>query len=216
MPASRPVRHRKERVMAVRRIVSGQPVVTQHVVDTTPEVVTDDPLVAPAQVVAQPHVVAQPQVVAQPHVVESRRVVRRSWARYSVSQIVQGACALFLLILGGVTVGRAGFGDDIGTHTVEVLGITTTAMIGLVELFVGLLLLCAALAPEGRGFGGFIGVLLFVGGIIIAAGSDEMLNDLHTEAALGWVGIILGALSMLAAVLPIFLVDRRSTVVDAY
>jgi putative copper export protein len=190
--------------MAVRRIVSGQPVVTQHVVDTPQEVVTTDEVVAPTQ------------VVAQPQVVESRRVVRRSWARFSVSQIVHGACALFLLILGGVTVGRAGFGDGIGTHTVEVLGITTTAMIGLVELFLGLLLLCAALAPEGRGFGGFIGVLLFVGGIIVAAGSDNMLNDLHTEGALGWIGIIVGAVSMLAAVLPTFLVDRRSTAVDVW
>jgi hypothetical protein len=195
--------------MAVRRIVSGQPVVSgepvvaQQVVDTTPHVVTTDAVVAPAHVV-------------QPQVVESRRVVRRSWARYSVSQILQGACALFLLILGGVTVGRAGFGENIGTHTTEVLGITTTAMIGLVELFAGLLLLCAALAPEGRGFGGFIGVLLFVGGIIVAAGSDEMLADLHTEAALGWIGIILGAVSMLAAVLPTFLVDRRTTAVDVY
>lgn len=184
--------------MAVRRIVGGRPVATQHVVDATPEVITTE------------------AVVEAPRVIETHRVVRRSWARFSVSQIAHGACGLLLLIIGGVTVGRAGFGDDIGTHTTEVLGLTTTALIGLVELFAGLLLLCAALAPEGRAFGGAVGVLLFVGGIIVAAGSDELLNDLHTESGLGWLAIVIGAVAMLAAVLPTFLIDRRSTAVDVW
>lgn len=184
--------------MAVHRIVGGRPVATQRVVDASPEVVTTE------------------AVVEAPQVIETHRVVRRSWARFSVSQVVHGACGLLLLIIGAVTVGRAGFGDDIGTHTTEVLGLTTTALIGLVELFAGLLLLCAALAPEARGFGGFIGVLLFVGGIIIAAGSDELLNDMHTEAGLGWLAIIIGAVAMLAAVLPTFFVDRRSSAVDVW
>jgi hypothetical protein len=184
--------------MAVRRIVEARPVVTPRVVDPAAEVVTTE------------------TVVEAPPVVASHRVVRRSWARFSASQVVHGICGLILVIIGAVTIGRAGFGDGIGTHTTEVLGMTTTTLIGLIELFAGLLLLCAALSPEGRGFGGAMGVLLLIGGIIVAAGSDEMLNDLHTEAGLGWLAIVIGAAAMLAAVLPTFLFDRRSTAVDVW
>jgi hypothetical protein len=193
--------------MATRHSVRGTAVPSQPVVHAEPQIV-EETVVEPAPVVAQAPVVAAP-------VVESHRVVRRGWSRYSASQLIHGACGLFLVIIGAIAVGRAGF-DDVGEGTVEVLGITTTALIGLVLLLAGLLLLCAALAPEARGFGGFIGVLLLVGGIIIAAGSDELLADLHTEAALGWLGIIVGAVAILGAVLPAFLVDRRSTTVDVW
>ena len=82
------------------------------------------------------------------------------------------------------------------------LGIDVTTLIGLVEIGAGLLLLLAALTPAGRAFGGVIGVLLLVGGIVIAAGSDELLSDLHTESGLGWVAIIVGAVAMIAAFFP--------------
>jgi hypothetical protein len=196
--------------MAVRRIVGGRPVVTQRVVDPAVDVVTTE------TVVDAPPVIDSARVVGTPQVVESHRVVRRSWARFSVAQVIHGACGLVLVIIGAVSIGRAGFGDGLGTHTTEVLGLTTTALIGLVEVFAGLLLLCAALSPEGRGFGGAIGVVLLITGVIVAAGSDQMLADLHTESGLGWIGIVIGAAAMLAAVLPTFLVDRRSTAVDVW
>lgn len=162
-----------------------------------------------------PHVVEE-TVIEPATVVETHRVIRRGWSRFSASQFVHGACGLFLVIVGAVTIGRAGFGESITAHTVDVLGLRTTALLGLVELFAGLLLLCAAIAPEGRGFGGFMGVVLLVGGIIVAAGSDQMLDDLHTEAGLGWLAIVVGVAAILGAVLPVFLVDRRSTRVDVW
>ena len=151
-----------------------------------------------------------PQVV-QTEVLESEHVVRQTRGAFSASQVIHGLCGLALVVLGAVTVGKAGF-DAIGENTTEVLGITSTTLIGLVELAAGLLLLLAAISPSSRGFGGVIGVLLLVGGIVIAAGSDELLADMHTESSLGWVGIIIGALALIGAFLPAHLVSRRTAV----
>jgi hypothetical protein len=164
----------------------------------------------PIDVVREPVVVQQP-VVQQPVLVETGRTVRRSWGTFSAGQFIHGACGLFLVIFGAVAVGRAGF-DEIGTTTTDVLGITVTAAIGAVAVIVGLLLMFAALSPAGRGFGGFLGVLLLVGGIVIAAGSDGLLSDLHTESSLGWIGIIVGALAMIGAFLPAHFVARDTSV----
>lgn len=180
--------------------------VTRHVVR---EEVVADPVVPVAPQYVEQHVVEPVPVV------ETQRVVRTGWARYSGSQLVHGLCGLFLVILGAVTVGRAGF-DDIPNLTVNVLGIQATALIGLIELFAGLMLLCAALAPEARGFGGFMGILLLVAGIIVAAGSSSMLADMHTESGLGWIGIIVGVAAILGAVLPAVMVGRSRTAVDVW
>jgi len=111
-----------------------------------------------------------------------------------------------------VTGGKAGFGGSIGEQTTEVLGIATTTLIGLVEIAAGVLLMIAALSPANRGFGGAIGVLLLVGGIVIAAGSDQLLSDMHTESALGWIGIVVGAVALIGAFLPTQIVSRRTAV----
>jgi hypothetical protein len=57
-----------------------------------------------------------------------------------------------------------------------------------------------------------VGVALLVGGIVIAAGSDELLSDLHTESSLGWVGIIVGAAALIGAFLPTHFVSRNTQV----
>ena len=155
--------------------------------------------------------VVQQQPV-QTEVIETEHVVRHTRGVFSGSQLVHGLCGLFLVVLGAVTVGKAGFGGSIGEQTTEVLGITSTTLIGLVEIAAGVLLMLAALSPTSRGFGGAMGVLLLVGGIVIAAGSEELLADLHTESALGWVGIIVGALALIGAFLPAHIVSRRTAV----
>ena len=56
----------------------------------------------------------------------------------------------------------------------EVLRITQTTAIGIAEAGAGVLLILAALTPRGRIFGGFIGALVGVGGIVVLAGSDDL------------------------------------------
>ena len=164
---------------------------------------------------SEPRYVVQQEPVArvvQTEVVETDHVVRHTRTAFSAAQVIHALCGLALVVLGAVTVGKAGFGGAIGERTTEVLGITSTTLIGLVEIAAGLLLLLAAITPSSRGFGGAIGVLLLVGGIVIAAGSDELLADMHTESSLGWIGIIIGALALIGAFLPSHVVSRRTAV----
>jgi hypothetical protein len=159
------------------------------------------------------HEVPVERVVVEPPV-ESGYTEHRTWSRFSLGQALHAAGGVFLVIFGAIAAGRAGFGDGLGERTTEVLSITLTTALALVAIGAGLVLLLAALTPAGRGTGGVMGVLLLVGGIILAAGSDELLSDLHTESALGWVGIIVGAVAVIAALLPSHVVSRRTDVVD--
>lgn len=136
------------------------------------------------------------------------------WTRFSAAQALHAACGVFMVVLGAVAVGRAGFGDRLGERTTEVLDITVSTVIGLVAIAVGLIFLFAALSPAGRGTGGVMGVLLLVAGIVIAAGSDEFLADLHTESALGWVLMVVGAIAVIGSVLPAHTVVREADVVE--
>ena len=54
----------------------------------------------------------------------------------------------------------------------------------------------------------FIGALVGVGGIVVLAGPDDLIADLHTERPLGWVLLVIGGLSLLAGFLPTHVVDR--------
>jgi hypothetical protein len=135
-------------------------------------------------------------------VVASDRVVTRSWTHFSVSQVIHGLCGVVLLMLGALAIAQGGFDGTASEQTSEVLGIDMTTVLGLVVVAAGLLLVIAALTPSGRPFGGFVGVLIAVGGVVVAFGSDELLADLHTERSLGWLAIVLGVISVAAAFLP--------------
>jgi hypothetical protein len=189
---------------------AADPVVTQRVVD--PGAVSD---ASSVHVVSDPVVgerVVRQETVVAPSVAQSTQVVRRSWNAFSLSQVLHGLCGFVLVLLGAVAIARGGFDGNVGQQTTEVLGIKMTTVLGLVELAAGLLLLIAALTPSAKPFGGFIGVLLIVGGVVIIAGSQELLNDLHTEPALGWIALILGVISLVAAFLPEQVSARREYV----
>ena len=160
------------------------------------------------------HEVPAERVVVEQPTVEAGYTERSTWGRFSVGQALHAAAGVFLVVFGAIGAGRAGFGDQLGERSTEVLGITITTVLSLAAIGAGLVLLLAALTPAGRGTGGVIGVLLLVGGIILAAGSDELLADLHTETSLGWLAIIVGAVAVIAAFLPAHTVAHRTEVVD--
>lgn len=188
------------------RIVRGSHVAATdkvHVVHEPQEAVVEHTAAAPVVVPE-----AERVVVREPVAVASDQTVERTWYSFSASQVVHGLCGAVLLLLGAIAVARAGF-DAPAEEEVEVLGITLTTVLGLVLLAAGLLLVIAALTPSGRPFGGFVGVVLAVAGLVLAAGSAELLADAHTDRALGWVLIVIGALSLLGAFLPEHTSARR-------
>jgi hypothetical protein len=137
--------------------------------------------------------------------------VTQTRSTFSFAQFVHALCGIALAAGGAVTMARAGFDSPLGEQTTEILAITQSTALGIAELAAGLLLIAAALTPHGRKFGGFIGALVAIGGLVVVAASDELLADLHTEQALGWVLMGIGGAALLAAFLPTRSV-RRSEV----
>ena len=179
--------------MDQRRTLADEPVVTR---EELPPPVVDDRLRTPA---------AYDPTLPYEHV--EKRTTTHTRAAFSFAQLVHAICGVALTAFGAVTMARAGFDTPIGEQTTEVLKITQTTAIGIAEAGAGVLLILAALTPRGRIFGGFVGALVGVAGIVVLAGSNELLADLHTERALGWVLLVIGALALLAAFLPTHVVD---------
>jgi hypothetical protein len=144
----------------------------------------------------------------EPVVVESTgRRVRRSFL-ITPSQVVSAIAGIVLVAFGIFAVVRAGLDSPLSDPQVQVLGLQHTAAIGLVELAVGAVLIMSALGPAARGLSALIGIALVVVGIVLLAGSEQLLADLHTESQLGWLGVITGSAVLLAALV----VPRRTVV----
>jgi hypothetical protein len=159
------------------------------------------------------HVVEEPVVrEVYPSTAVADRTVTRTTAVFSISQFLHGLCGFVLVLFGAVAVVRGGFTGDVATHTFQVMGITHTTVIGLFEIAFGLLLIAAALTPGGRPFGGFIGAVLIVAGVVFIGATQQTLNDAHTSHGLGWLALILGVISLIAAFLPVTSTYRRRDV----
>jgi len=144
----------------------------------------------------------------EPVVVDSgARRARRSFL-VTPAQIVSAVGGVVLIAFGVFAVARAGLDSPLSDPQVEVLGLQHTATIGLVELAVGAVLILCALSPAARALSALVGIALVVVGIVLLAGSDQLLADLHTEAALGWLGVIVGGAVLLSALV----VPRRAAV----
>jgi len=137
--------------------------------------------------------------------------VKQTRSTFSFAQFVHAICGIGLAAFGAVTMAKAGFDSPIGERTTEVLNITQSTVLGIAELGAGLLLIAASLTPHGRKFGAFVGAIVAIGGLVVVAASDELLADLHTEQALGWVLMGVGGVALLAGFLPTRSV-RRSEV----
>jgi hypothetical protein len=131
------------------------------------------------------------------------RPVSRRRARFatSPSQIVSAAVGGVLVAFGVFAVARAGLDGPHDEPQVEVLGLAHTATIGFVELAIGAVLLLCAFRPGTRVLSGLIGVGLVVLGLLLLAEPSDLVADLNTEAELGWLGLIAGALLVLSALL---------------
>ena len=85
---------------------------------------------------------------------------RTSW--FTPSALVASLAAIALLVIGGITVARAGLDGPLDEPIVSVANFTATAILGLIELAFGVTLLSAALSRSREGIL-FIGI---VGGVM--------------------------------------------------
>ena len=145
-----------------------------------------------------------PEVRAETRVASSRIVV-------SPGQVIAGVLGLVLAIVGAITVARSGVDSSLNVPMVRAAGFNQSAMVGLGELVLGLLLILAALSYEGRGFIVAIGVLMVIGGVVIGAAGPTILRDLGTVHGTGWALMVGGIIAIFAGSLG-RLVKTRQTV----
>jgi len=141
--------------------------------------------------------------------VVDRRVSTARTTRSSPAAIVAGIAGGVLLVLGGIAVARAGLSGPLTEPTVDVVGFTQTALLGLIEAGVGLVLLLTALWGT-RSSSVFLGALIAIAGIVVVATPDSFADNLAAQSSYGWFLIIVGAAVALVAM---FVPDRSSRVV---
>jgi uncharacterized membrane protein len=147
-------------------VVGVPPVVEQAPVSSVVQPVGyDEPVVRePAVQYVEPAVVAPVAVQRVAHVqavaqVQTVRSVRRSL--FDAAPVCAGVVAVLLLVIGGITLARAGVDGSLDKPVVNVAGFTATALLGVFEVAFGVLLLIAALsrAREAIMFFSIIGVI---------------------------------------------------------
>jgi hypothetical protein len=138
-----------------------------------------------------------------------RHVTTSRFARVSPAQIITGLAGIVLLVLGLIAVAQAGLSGPITHPVVSVAGFDHTALLGLIEAAVGLLLLGSALWGS-RASGAFFGILMVVAGIVIVATPSSFASTLAAQSSYGWFLIVVGAIVGLAC---LALPDRASRVV---
>jgi membrane-bound ClpP family serine protease len=134
--------------------------------------------------------------------------------RFSPGQVLGGAVGVVLVIFGIIAVTRTGIDSHLNTPVTNIMGMNQSAWVGIAELAVGLLLILSAADIAFRGVMGALGVLLVIGGVVVAAADLKMLLDIGTEHATGWFAIIMGAIALLGAMLPSFTRSTRTTTAE--
>lgn len=126
-------------------------------------------------------------------------------------QILGGLAGVALTIVGVLAVVRSGIDASLTEPVVEVFGLQQSALVGATEILAGLLMVAGAASVLNRSLLGFIGGLVFVAGIVLAAASGSILEDLGTTRSTGTFLIVIGVIAMVSAMLPtVTRVDSRA------
>jgi hypothetical protein len=92
---------------------------------------------------------------------------------------------------------------------VRTAGLDQSAMLGLAELAVGLLLILGALNDAARGLIVGVGVVMVLGGVFLGAAGTTVLRDVGTVHRTGWVIMVGGVLAIVAGSLGRMVRTRR-------
>jgi hypothetical protein len=149
---------------------------------------------------------------AQIHEVHERR---RTTGRRVISpaQMVAGIIGLALVILGGVALARVGL-DSLTGDTTTVLGLSHTALMGIIDIVAGLFFLGAAASSGGRSSLIGLSLVAIAFGAIVAI-EPSAFNSLGAGSELGLLYLVLGVGGLVAALaFPTTVVDRVATQQD--
>ena len=133
--------------------------------------------------------------------------IRRSRLSFSPGQIVGGLVGVITTLIGVIAVTRSGVDGTLNVPVVRVLGLNQSAMVGIAEVVLGLLLVAGAASAWDRALMGFVGGVMFISGIVIAAASIRLLGDLGTDHTTGWTMLIGGTVAMAGALMPTLVTD---------
>jgi hypothetical protein len=126
-----------------------------------------------------------------------------AWAAWSPAQIVAIATGLVFIALGVATLSRTGLDANGFARThVTVFGFDHTPLLGACELGFGLLMLAAGAVPgAGRVVMAFLGALAVGAGLVVLIQPSSLHLRLGVHAGNGWLYLISGTVSLVAAML---------------
>jgi hypothetical protein len=113
-------------------------------------------------------------------------------------------------VIGIMAVSRGGIDGSMNVPMVRTAGVDQSAMLGAVELGVGLLLILGALSYAARSLIVAVGVVMVLGGVFVGAAGTTILGDLGTVHGTGWVIMVGGIIAIVAGSLGRMVRTRRS------
>ncbi len=159
-----------------------------------PEEVYVEHDVVSAAPAAPTYVRSQPVVAAAPVSVERRVITRRHFDPAATLTVIAG---IALGVIGAVAVARAGLSGPIDEPVVEVAGASHTALLGLIELGIGLILVWAGLSRD-RSAILFCSILFGAAALVAAIEPDVGGGALAIERS--WAVVLVVGFGILALV----------------
>jgi hypothetical protein len=147
-------------------------------------------VVDPGETVVHERIVERP--AATPLVAERRTLAAR---RFNPASVVAVMVAIALGVVGAVAIARAGLDEPLDEPIVEVAGVTHTAVLGLIEIGMALVLLWAGLSRD-RGAMLFISILFGTTALVAAIEPSVGGDTLAIER--GWAVSLVVAFAIVA------------------
>lgn len=142
-----------------------------------------------------------------------RRVVRLEERAWTPAQVIALLVGVTFVVLGGVALLRTGVDpSNVLDPTTSVAGLQYTPLLGMIEVFFGLLLLAVGAFPGASEGVVFLGVLALAFGLLLVIEPDAFNDSIAAGRAHGWFYVIAGGVAALTGLLtPTVLRRRRGT-----
>jgi len=139
---------------------------------------------------------------------EDRWAPALSPRRPTIDQIVALAVGVFFLVFGGLALASVGVQDLTAQTTVG--GVSHTGLLALIEIgFGAFMVLAGAIPGASRGLMPLLGAIALAWGIVVVLQPSILSDLLAMEQANGWIYLIAGVITILAAMFAPTYVGRR-------